>query len=97
MNDRVAFPLVVDGNREAEGGVADVLLYLGIEGIVLGGGMKGYEGFHFAGEAAHAVERTLGQSAGLLVIGLHLRVIKHLLPARNAQEGEIANEEKIYR
>ena len=70
MNDRVAFPLVVDGNREAEGGVADVLLYLGIEGIVLGGGMKGYEGFHFAGETANAVERTLGQSARLLVIAL---------------------------
>ena len=81
MDDRVAFPLVVDGDREAEGSGADVLLYLGIEGIVLGRGMKGDEGFHFAGKAAHAVERTLGQSARLLVIGLHLRVIKHLLAA----------------
>ncbi len=82
-----AVPLVIDGYREAEPYLLDVLAYAGVEGIGLRVGVGGDEGIDLVGEARYAVTADNGKLARLGIVGLHFRIAKSLLLARKAQKG----------
>ena len=85
----LAVPLVVDGDDETDGGLADVLLYLWIEGVFLSGRMTGDEGADLHRETVDAVGLYLLQRERLLVVLLHLLVAHDIfLAAREGSEAE---------
>ena len=82
-----AVPLVIDGYRETEPYLLDVLADVGIEGVGLRVGVGGNEAIDLVGEAGNAVTGGYGKLARLGIVGLYLGVAKSLLLARKAQKG----------
>ena len=87
MNKCFVVPLVIDGYREAEPYLLDVLADVGIEGIGLRVGVGGNEAIDLVGEAGNAVTSDYGKLARLGIVGLHLGIAKSLLQTRKAQKG----------
>ena len=86
----ITFPILIDGDGNAEPGALDVLADAVIERVVGSVSMLGDEGIDLQSEALDAVGSSHTEVAGLSKVSLHLRIMgnRSLLRARKAQEGD---------
>ena len=86
MDSRVAVPLIVDGEREAEQVCFDVFLNLWIERILGGVGVTGHEGLDLNVELADTVGSGYVKVLRFGMIGDYLGIVRQLLLAGDCEE-----------
>ena len=86
MDSRVAVPLIVDGEGEAEKVCFDVLLYLRIEGVLGGIGVLSHEGLDLNVELADTVGSGNIKVLRFGMIGDYLGIVRQLLLAGDCEE-----------
>ena len=89
---RLAVPFIVDGDVKVESVLLDVLLNLGIQRVLGGGGVTHHEGLHLLTEVAHTVGRSDIQVQRLDMVCLDFRIAGDLLLTRSGKESDKENK-----